>query len=101
MEYNILISDTKISEVFDIIEKFKKMLDFCISILYTVFRYRKEGKVKKNSRAEYFKKRREKLKDFGVLVDRKRLEELEKKLKNENRTKTSWINEKIDEELKK
>lgn len=53
------------------------------------------------SRADYFKERRKKLKDFGVLVDRGKLEILEEKLKSENKTKTSWLNEKIDEELKK
>lgn len=53
------------------------------------------------SRAEYFKERRKKLKDFGVLVDREKLETFEEKLKKENKTKTSWLNEKIDEELKK
>lgn len=54
-----------------------------------------------NSRADYFKERRKKLKDFGVLIDREKLETLEKKLKSQNITKTAWLNQKIDEELKK
>lgn len=53
------------------------------------------------SRADYFKARRKKLKDFGVLIDRQKLELFEKKLKLENKTKTSWLNNKIDEELQK
>lgn len=53
------------------------------------------------SRAEYFKERRKKLKDFGVLIDRDKLEQFEEKLKNKNITKTQWLNEKIDKELKK
>lgn len=52
------------------------------------------------SRAEYFKERRKKLKDFGVLIDREKLERLEQKLKKQSQTKTSWLNKKIDEELK-
>lgn len=53
------------------------------------------------SRADYFKERRKSRKDFGVLVDREKLEIFEDKLKSENKTKTAWLNEKIDEELKK
>jgi len=53
------------------------------------------------SRADYFRERRKKLKDFGVLVDRQKLETFEEKLKAEDKTKTTWLNEKIDEELKK
>ena len=53
------------------------------------------------SRAEYFKERRKKLKDFGVLIEREKLEEFEKQLKQKNITKTKWLNDKIDTELKK
>lgn len=53
------------------------------------------------SRADYFKERRKTRKDFGVLIDREKLEKFEDKLKNQNVTKTAWLNEKIDEELKK
>lgn len=53
------------------------------------------------SRADYFKERRKKLKDFGVLIDREKLETFEEKLKNQSITKTQWLNEKIDAELKK
>lgn len=54
-----------------------------------------------NSRADYFKERRKTRKDFGVLIDREKLERFEKKLKSQNVTKTAWLNEKIDEELEK
>lgn len=53
------------------------------------------------SRADYFKERRKKLKDFGVLIDREKLEALEDKLKHQGYTKTKWLNDKIDEELNK
>lgn len=54
-----------------------------------------------NSRADYFKERRKTRKDFGVLIDREKLERFEKKLKSQNITKTAWLNEKIDGELKR
>lgn len=53
------------------------------------------------SRAEYFRERRKKLKDFGVLIDREKLEKFEEQLKQKNTTKTQWLNDKIDVELKK
>lgn len=55
----------------------------------------------KESRAEYFKKRRETRKHFNVLIDKDRAEAIEEKLKNEKKTKAAWLEEKIDEELKK
>lgn len=54
-----------------------------------------------NSRADYMRKRREGKKTFSALIDRDKAEGLEKKLKEENKSKTSWLEEKIDEELKK
>jgi len=62
---------------------------------------RKEVLILQRSRAEYFKERRKKLKDFGVLIEREKLEEFEKQLKQKNITKTKWLNDKIDTELKK
>lgn len=53
------------------------------------------------SRAEYFKKRRETRKHFSVLIDREKAEAIEKKLREEGKTKTAWVEEKIDEELGK
>ena len=53
------------------------------------------------SRADYFKKRRESRKSFSVLLDKEKAERLEEKLKIINKTKSQWLNEKIDEELNK
>lgn len=53
------------------------------------------------SRAEYFRDRRTKFKSFSVAVEREKMERLEKKLSDEQKTKASWLNEKIDEELGK
>lgn len=51
------------------------------------------------SRAEYYRKRRETIGQFSVPVPREKLEALTKRLDAENKTKTQWLNEKIDEEL--
>lgn len=53
------------------------------------------------SRANYFKKRRETIGQFSVSVPREKLDALTKKLDEKNKTKTQWLNEKIDEELSK
>lgn len=51
------------------------------------------------SRAEYFKKRRETIGQFSVSVPKVKLKALDKKLKEQGKAKTTWLNEKIDEEL--
>ena len=51
------------------------------------------------SRAEYFKERREKFKSFTVEVERKKMERFEKRLSDKKTTKAEWLNKKIDEEL--
>lgn len=51
------------------------------------------------SRAEYFRKRRESIGQLNVSVPKDKLEALEKKLKVQGQTKTQWVNRKIDEEL--
>ena len=51
------------------------------------------------SRADYFRQRRETRKHFGVLIDRRKAEAIEQKLAEEGKTKTAWLEEKIDEEL--
>ena len=53
------------------------------------------------SRAEYYRKRRETIGQFSVSVSREKREAVAKKLDAENKTKTKWLNEKIDEELSK
>ena len=55
-------------------------------------------KIEKKSRAEYFKKRREFLKAFNVLIPNEEYDFIDKKLKEENKTKTKWLLEKIEEE---
>jgi len=54
-----------------------------------------------SSRAEYFRKRRETIGQFSVPISREKLNALTEKLKSEQKTKTQWLNEKIDEELGK
>ena len=51
------------------------------------------------SRADYFKERRKKTRNFSVEIERKKFERLEEKLSKQNKTKTQWLNEKIDKEL--
>lgn len=53
------------------------------------------------SRAEYFRKRRESIGQLNVSVPKDKLEALERKLKERGQTKTQWANQKIDEELSK
>ena len=53
-----------------------------------------------NSRADYFRERRRTHKYFTAEVDRKMLGKLEAKLEKQKKTKTKWLNEKIEEELK-
>lgn len=55
--------------------------------------------VAKNSRADYFKERRKTIGQFSVSVPREKLDALEEKLKEKGKTKTAWLNEKIDEEI--
>lgn len=57
--------------------------------------------VAQKSRAEYFRKRRESLKQFNVAIPKEKLEKFEEKLKTKNQTKTAWLTQKIDEELSK
>ena len=51
------------------------------------------------SRAEYYRKRRETIGQFSVPLSREKLKALTEKLKEKNKTKTQWLNEKVDEEL--
>lgn len=53
------------------------------------------------SRAEYMKERRKSIGQFSVPVPREKLNALSEKLVEQNKTKTQWLNEKIDEELGK
>jgi len=53
------------------------------------------------SRSDYFKERRKTIGQFSVSVPRKKLDALDKRLKEQEKTKTTWLNEKIDEEINK
>jgi hypothetical protein len=53
------------------------------------------------SRAEYMKNRRKTIGQFSVSVPKEKLDALSEKLGEQNKTKTQWLNEKIDEELGK
>ncbi|WP_317380465.1 hypothetical protein [uncultured Intestinimonas sp.] len=50
---------------------------------------------------EYYRKRRETIGQFSVSVSREKLKSLTEKLDKQGKTKTQWLNEKIDEELGK
>lgn len=47
------------------------------------------------------KARRKGKKTFSALIDRNKAEAIEIKLQRENKSKTTWLEEQIDEELKK
>lgn len=49
---------------------------------------------------EYYRKRRETIGQFSVPLSREKLNALTEKLKRQNKTKTQWLNEKVDEELR-
>ncbi len=51
------------------------------------------------SRAEYFRERRKTRKTFTVLYDRKKIEALEERLKEQGKTRVQWFEEKLREEL--
>lgn len=53
------------------------------------------------SRADYMKQRREGKKSFNVLIDKDKFEKLEHKLQEEKKTKKQWLEEKIDNDVKK
>ncbi len=58
-------------------------------------------KFSEKSRAEYFKERRKNRGRFYVEVEKERLDNLLEILKRQNKTKTDWFNEKLNEELGK
>lgn len=48
---------------------------------------------------EYYRKRRETIGQFSVPLSREKLNALTEKLNAQNKTKTQWLREKVDEEL--
>lgn len=59
------------------------------------------SKIANKSRAEYFRERRKTRKAFSVLLPEEKYNIIDKTLKEKNKTKTEWLIEKIDEEIKK
>lgn len=53
------------------------------------------------SRAEYYRKRRETRKQFMVLMDKDKLEQFDKKLKEMGKNRAEWLRETVDEFLGK
>lgn len=53
------------------------------------------------SRAEYFRERRKTKKQFNVMLDKEKVEKLEHKIKEQNKTKVEWFEEIVDKELSK
>lgn len=51
--------------------------------------------------AEYYRKRRETIGQFSVPIGRDKLQAFNEWLQKQGKTKTQWLNEKIDEELSK
>lgn len=56
--------------------------------------------IAEKSRADYMKARREKQKTFSVAVEKEKMLKFEQRLSEQKKTKSEWLNEKIDEELK-
>ncbi len=78
----------------------KKVLDLYLDTYYTVSS-NKEVRIISKSRANYFKERRKDTKAFYVEVSKEKMETFEEKLSKQGITKKKWLDEKIDEELKK
>lgn len=53
------------------------------------------------SRADYFRERRKTIGQFNVNISKDRLNLLDESLKKIGKTRTQWLNEKIDEEINK
>lgn len=70
-----------------------------LETLYNVSRNKEVVKIAPNSRADYFRERRKKTRNFSVELDKKKFEKLEEKLSEKGLTKTKWFNDKVDEEI--
>lgn len=57
-------------------------------------------KIAQDSRADYFKERREKFKAFHVEVEKNKMEVFENCLQKKSLTKKEWLEKKIEEEIK-
>lgn len=75
------------------------VVDLYLETLYNVSRNKEVVKIAPKSRADYFKERRKKTRNFSVEIDKKKFEKLEEKLSEKGLTKTKWFNDKVDEEI--
>ena len=81
---------------------FVKSIDNVSRYTYTCIKLQREViEIAEKSRANYFKERRKNTKAFYVEIEKDKMERFEVKISNEGLTKKDWLNEKIDEELKK
>lgn len=76
------------------------MVDLLRETIYNVS-CNKEVRTISKSRADYFKERRKETKAFNVEIAKDKMEAFEEVLKKQSKTKKKWLDEKIDEELKK
>ena len=53
--------------------------------------------IAEKSRADYMKARREKQKTFSVAVEKEKMLKFEQRLSEQKKTKSEWLNEKIDD----
>ena len=53
------------------------------------------------SRAEYFRKRRQELKQAVIMVEKEKVQRLDDKLRQQGENRTTWLRRKIDEEISK
>ena len=70
-------------------------------MLVCCYSYRGGVPILAKSRAEYFKERRKTISQFNISLPKEKLKQLEEKLEEKKQTKTAWLTEKIDDELKK
>ncbi len=79
----------------------KLPLDLLRETIYNVSCNKEVRIIAEKSRADYFKERRKKTKAFNVEIEKGKMEEFEKILSEQKKTKKQWLDEKISEELKK
>ena len=74
-------------------------VDLYLETLYNASRNKEVVKIEPKSRADYFKERRKKTRNFSVELDKEKFDRLEEKLSEKGITKKKWLNDKVDEEI--
>ena len=72
-----------------------------ISHNYTVISHTGGEDVADNKRTEYFRQRRQSMKQSVFLIDKEKASLLDEKLKEQGLGRTEWFRAKVDEELRK